>query len=102
MAITFVFSLYIMPPLTCYLICFFVILFFPFLWFLGIDLNEQNNGKASILCEASRLLKDLLCQIESLKKENVSLLSESNYVRLALFSSISLHFTLFRVLHVEF
>nr|AFK40874.1 unknown [Lotus japonicus] len=45
-----------------------------------LDLNEQNNGKASILCEASRLLKDLLCQIESLKKENVSLLSESNYV----------------------
>lgn len=47
---------------------------------VGIDLNEQNNGKASILCEAARLLKDLLCQIESLKKENMSLLSESHYV----------------------
>ncbi|XP_061346624.1 transcription factor bHLH47 [Gastrolobium bilobum] len=45
-----------------------------------LDLNEQNNGKASTLCEASRLLKDLLCRIESLKKENVSLLSESRYV----------------------
>ncbi|CAJ2664537.1 transcription factor bHLH47 [Trifolium pratense] len=45
-----------------------------------LDLNEPNNGKASILCEASRLLKDLLCQIQSLKKENVSLLSESHYV----------------------
>ncbi|TKY55103.1 Transcription factor bHLH47 [Spatholobus suberectus] len=45
----------------------------------ALDLNE-NNGKASILCEASRLLKDLLCQIESLKKENVTLLSESHYV----------------------
>ncbi|XP_019464081.1 PREDICTED: transcription factor bHLH47-like isoform X2 [Lupinus angustifolius] len=44
------------------------------------DLNEQNNGKASILCEAARLIKDLVCQIESLKKENVSLLSESYYV----------------------
>ncbi|KAJ1438941.1 Myc-type, basic helix-loop-helix [Sesbania bispinosa] len=46
----------------------------------ALDLNEQNNGKASILCEASRLLKDLFSQIESLKKENVSLLSESHYV----------------------
>ncbi|KAK7265786.1 hypothetical protein RJT34_33409 [Clitoria ternatea] len=46
----------------------------------ALDLNEQNNGKASILCEAARLLKDLFCQIESLKKENVSLLSESHYV----------------------
>ncbi|CAL0330631.1 unnamed protein product [Lupinus luteus] len=45
-----------------------------------LDLNEQNNGKASILCETARLLKDLFCQIESLKKENVSLLSESHYV----------------------
>lgn len=46
----------------------------------AIDLSEPNNGKASILIEASRLLKDLLCQIQSLKKENVSLLSESHYV----------------------
>ncbi|ESW27313.1 hypothetical protein PHAVU_003G191000 [Phaseolus vulgaris] len=45
----------------------------------ALDVNE-NNGKASILCEASRLLKDLLSQIESLKKENVTLLSESHYV----------------------
>ncbi|KAK2384577.1 homeobox-leucine zipper protein REVOLUTA [Trifolium repens] len=28
---------------------------------------------------ASKLLKDLLCQIQSLKKENLSLLSESHY-----------------------
>lgn len=46
----------------------------------ALDLNEQNNGKASLLCEAARLLKDLFCQIESLKKEQVSLLSESHYV----------------------
>ncbi|XP_019464079.1 PREDICTED: transcription factor bHLH47-like isoform X1 [Lupinus angustifolius] len=46
----------------------------------ALYLNEQNNGKASILCEAARLIKDLVCQIESLKKENVSLLSESYYV----------------------
>ncbi|RZC10692.1 transcription factor bHLH47-like isoform X2 [Glycine soja] len=45
----------------------------------ALDLNE-NNGKASILCETARLLKDLLSQIESLKKENVTLLSESHYM----------------------
>lgn len=56
-----------------------------FLVVMGIDLNDPNSGKASILCEASKLLKDLLCQIQSLKKENISLLSESQYVRFALF-----------------
>lgn len=60
-------------------------LYVPFLVVMGIDLNDPNSGKASILCEASKLLKDLLCQIHSLKKENVSLLSESQYVRFALF-----------------
>ncbi|XP_058774592.1 transcription factor bHLH47-like [Vicia villosa] len=45
----------------------------------ALDLNDPNNGKPSILCEASKLLKDLLCHIQSLKKENVSLLSESQY-----------------------
>ncbi|PON93629.1 Myc-type, basic helix-loop-helix (bHLH) domain containing protein [Trema orientale] len=46
----------------------------------AIELKQPNNGKASILCEASRLLKDLLAQIEGLRKENASLLSESHYV----------------------
>ncbi|XP_022768486.1 transcription factor bHLH47-like [Durio zibethinus] len=46
----------------------------------ALDPNQQNNGKASILCEATRLLKDLVGQIESLKKENASLLSESHYM----------------------
>ncbi|KAL2321977.1 hypothetical protein Fmac_026356 [Flemingia macrophylla] len=45
----------------------------------ALDLNE-NNGKASILCEAGRLLKDLLCRVDSLKKENDTLVSESHYV----------------------
>ncbi|BAT79658.1 hypothetical protein LR48_Vigan10g234000 [Vigna angularis] len=52
--------------------------------FLGLaatlDLKEQNNGKASILRESIRLLKDLFSQIESLKKDSVSLLSETHYV----------------------
>ncbi|KAL5544446.1 hypothetical protein UlMin_008230 [Ulmus minor] len=46
----------------------------------ALELKESNNGKASILNEASRLLKDLLAQIECLRKENATLLSESNYV----------------------
>ena len=43
-------------------------------------MSQTNTGKASILCETTRLLKDLLTQIESLKKDNVALLSESRYV----------------------
>ena len=42
------------------------------------------------MCEATRLLKDLFVQIESLKKENASLLSESHYVRLLNLSLIIL------------
>lgn len=46
------------------------------------DITEQSNGKASILCETTRLLKELFGQIDSLTKENASLLSESSYVSL--------------------
>ncbi|XP_062116490.1 transcription factor bHLH47 [Humulus lupulus] len=46
----------------------------------AIELTQPNNGKASILCEATRLLRDFLAQIEDLRKENASLLSESHYV----------------------
>ncbi|GFP96291.1 transcription factor bhlh47 [Phtheirospermum japonicum] len=45
-----------------------------------LDLDHTNNGKASILRETIRLVGELLTQVESLKKENVALLSESNYV----------------------
>ncbi|KAL1218116.1 Transcription factor bHLH47 [Cardamine amara subsp. amara] len=45
-----------------------------------LELNQQNSGKASILCEATRFLKDVLDQIEVLRKEHTSLLSESTYV----------------------
>ncbi|VVB04520.1 unnamed protein product [Arabis nemorensis] len=44
------------------------------------ELNQHNSGKASILCEATRFLKDVFGQIESLRKDHASLLSESNYV----------------------
>ncbi|XP_031405122.1 transcription factor bHLH47 [Punica granatum] len=46
----------------------------------ALELAQPNNGKASILCEGTRFLKEIFGQIESLKKENVSLLSESHYV----------------------
>ncbi|KAF6154651.1 hypothetical protein GIB67_000535 [Kingdonia uniflora] len=46
----------------------------------NLDCTRHNNGKASILGDASRLLKDLLAQIECLKRENKALLFESNYV----------------------
>ncbi|KAI8541638.1 hypothetical protein RHMOL_Rhmol08G0077500 [Rhododendron molle] len=41
---------------------------------------HQNNGKASVLSNATRLLRDLLAQVDCLKKENTTLLSESHYV----------------------
>jgi hypothetical protein len=46
----------------------------------SLGLPQQNNGKASILGETARLCKDMLAQIESLKRENAVLLSESQYV----------------------
>ncbi|KAF5734150.1 transcription factor bHLH47 [Tripterygium wilfordii] len=46
----------------------------------ALELTQPNNGKASILCEATRLLKDLVGQVQCLRKENASLLSESHYV----------------------
>ncbi|KAK2973529.1 hypothetical protein RJ640_010584, partial [Escallonia rubra] len=52
--------------------------------FLGLantlELTDPNNGKASILSETARIVKDTLAQIECLKRENAALLSESQYV----------------------
>ncbi|XP_071696315.1 transcription factor bHLH47-like [Rutidosis leptorrhynchoides] len=46
----------------------------------ALELTEQNSGKASILGETTRVVKGMLDEIKSLKKENVGLLSESQYV----------------------
>lgn len=46
----------------------------------ALELSEQVNGKASILAETTRNVKDLLAQIEQLRRENAALLSESQYV----------------------
>ncbi|KAG8384711.1 hypothetical protein BUALT_Bualt04G0146700 [Buddleja alternifolia] len=45
-----------------------------------LDLDQPNNGKASLLRDTIKLLGELLSQVDNLKKENVTLLSESNYV----------------------
>ncbi|XP_020575582.1 transcription factor bHLH47-like [Phalaenopsis equestris] len=46
----------------------------------ALDPARQNNGKATILCDAAKLLRDLITQVESLKKENLALQNESHYV----------------------
>ncbi|XP_047311963.1 transcription factor bHLH47-like [Impatiens glandulifera] len=45
-----------------------------------LDSVHQNHGKASTLTETTKLVGDLISQIECLKKENTSLLSESQYL----------------------
>lgn len=46
----------------------------------ALELSEQNNGKASVLDEAIRMVKNTLDEIDCLGKENTALLSESQYV----------------------
>ncbi|XP_042487247.1 transcription factor bHLH47 [Macadamia integrifolia] len=46
----------------------------------ALESVRQNSGKASVLDEATRFLRDLLAQVECLKRENAALLSESHYV----------------------
>ncbi|KAF8399456.1 hypothetical protein HHK36_015321 [Tetracentron sinense] len=46
----------------------------------ALEQTRQNNGKASILGDANRLLRELLSQVECLKRENVTLVSEHHYV----------------------
>lgn len=45
-----------------------------------LELSDPNNGKASILNETIRLVNDMISQIQSLRKENATLLSESHYM----------------------
>lgn len=45
--------------------------------------THQNNGKASILGDATRILRDLLAQVECLKRENEALVTESHYVSIS-------------------
>ncbi|CAN1155938.1 Transcription factor bHLH47 [Linum perenne] len=46
----------------------------------ALEMEQANSGKASILNEAARILKDLRGQIDALRKDNATLLSESRYV----------------------
>ncbi|KAH6757957.1 basic helix-loop-helix DNA-binding superfamily protein, partial [Perilla frutescens var. hirtella] len=45
-----------------------------------LDVDNQNNGKASMLRDTIRLIGELVTQMDSLKKENATLLSEFNYI----------------------
>ncbi|KAK8460895.1 hypothetical protein SEVIR_2G412100v4 [Setaria viridis] len=47
-----------------------------------LEPDRQNNGKACILSDTTRILKDLLSQVESLRQENGALKNESRYVAL--------------------
>ncbi|KAG2291691.1 hypothetical protein Bca52824_038360 [Brassica carinata] len=46
----------------------------------SLELNQQNSGRVSVLCEATQFLKDVFGQIESLINGHTCLLSDSNYV----------------------
>ncbi|XP_023758363.1 transcription factor bHLH47 [Lactuca sativa] len=46
----------------------------------ALEPTNQNNGKSSALTDTIRILRDLIAQVESLKKENSVLLAESQYV----------------------
>ncbi|CAN6983576.1 unnamed protein product, partial [Brassica oleracea var. botrytis] len=46
----------------------------------SVELNQQNSGRVSVLCEATQFLKDVFGQIESLINGHTCLLSDSNYV----------------------
>ncbi|EES10057.1 transcription factor bHLH11 isoform X2 [Sorghum bicolor] len=45
-----------------------------------LDLDRQNTGKATVLGDAARVLRDLITQVESLRKEQSALVSERQYV----------------------
>lgn len=45
-----------------------------------LEPDRQNSGKAFILADTTRILRDLITQVESLRKENAALLTESHYV----------------------
>ncbi|XP_051133030.1 transcription factor bHLH47-like [Andrographis paniculata] len=45
-----------------------------------LELSEQSSCKASVLIEATRLVRDTAAQIKNLEKENAALLSESVYI----------------------
>ncbi|KAG8090565.1 hypothetical protein GUJ93_ZPchr0011g28372 [Zizania palustris] len=45
-----------------------------------LDPDRQNSGKATVLGDAARVLRDLVSQVESLRKEQSALLTEHQYV----------------------
>ncbi|KAL4581748.1 hypothetical protein LXL04_006276 [Taraxacum kok-saghyz] len=46
----------------------------------AVEPSTQNSGKSSALTDTIRIIRDLIAQVESLKKDNSVLLAESQYV----------------------
>uniref|UniRef100_A0A5B6Z8Q9 Iron-related transcription factor 3 bHLH domain-containing protein n=1 Tax=Davidia involucrata TaxID=16924 RepID=A0A5B6Z8Q9_DAVIN len=49
-------------------------------WLVLLNCHSKTMERPQYVSEATRLLKDMLSQIETLKRENAALLSESQYV----------------------
>ena len=56
------------------------------------DHDRQNRGKATVLGDAARVLRDLITQVESLRKEQSTLLTERQYVSSEILSAHILAF----------
>lgn len=56
------------------------------------DHDRQNSGKATVLGDAARVLRDLITQVESLRKEQSTLLTERQYVSFEKLSAYILAF----------
>lgn len=56
-----------------------IIIIYDFFWFLT-EPGRHNSGKASVLGDATRLLREMISQVESLRRENASLATESRFV----------------------
>ncbi|KAE8786401.1 transcription factor bHLH34 [Hordeum vulgare] len=57
-----------------------------------LDHDRQNSGKATVLGDAARVLRDLITQVESLRKEQSTLLTECQYVSFEILSAYILAF----------
>jgi hypothetical protein len=55
------------------------------------ETDKQNNGKATILGDTTRILRELSSQVDALRKENAALVKESHYVSKFILTECSFH-----------
>ncbi|CAH9090841.1 unnamed protein product [Cuscuta europaea] len=65
-----------------------------------LEPSGHDYGKACMLRETIRLVGELIAQIDSLRKENAALTSESHYVRTTSIASTVNNFTLWKIFFV--